>query len=95
MGCCISHSYFEKGTVHEVTLDADGVAQRVPKGQGTHFIHISPNNETHLEEKSDQPSLPAPTHNNDTNKWPSLTTPPSYNSKVAPSSEIKEEKPTA
>jgi hypothetical protein len=37
--------------VYEVTLDADGVAQRVPKGQGTHFIHISPNNETHLEEK--------------------------------------------
>lgn len=38
-------------TVYEVTLDADGVAQRVPKGQGTHFIHISSNNETHLEEK--------------------------------------------
>ncbi|CAO3650099.1 unnamed protein product [Mucor hiemalis] len=52
MGCCMSHySFFEKETVHEVTLDANGVAQRVPKGQGTHFIHISPNNETHLEEK--------------------------------------------
>ncbi|KAI9254385.1 hypothetical protein EDC94DRAFT_618671 [Helicostylum pulchrum] len=96
MGCCISHAYFEKETVHEVTLDANGVAQRVPKGQGTHFIHISPNNETHLEEKSDQPSCPAPTHNSATNnKWPSLTTPPSYNSKVAPSSEIKDEEKKA
>ncbi|KAI8990321.1 hypothetical protein BDB01DRAFT_718247 [Pilobolus umbonatus] len=51
MGCCISHPYFQKETVYEVTLDADGVAQRVPKGQGTHFIHVSNNNETHLEEK--------------------------------------------
>ncbi|KAI8059075.1 uncharacterized protein B0P05DRAFT_478335 [Gilbertella persicaria] len=49
MGCCMSH--FEKETVYEVTLDAHGVAQRVPKGQGTHFIHVSANNETHLEEK--------------------------------------------
>ncbi|KAK4520580.1 uncharacterized protein ATC70_006457 [Mucor velutinosus] len=91
MGCCISHPFFEKETVYEVTLDADGVAQRVPKGQGTHFIHISSKNgETHLEEKTEQPSRPAVTHDGSNNKWPSLTTPPSYNSKVAPVNDVQE-----
>ncbi|KAG2190925.1 hypothetical protein INT46_008967 [Mucor plumbeus] len=89
MGCCISHPFFEKETVYEVTLDADGVAQRVPKGQGTHFIHISSNNETHLEEKTEQTSRSAVTHDADNSKWPSLSTPPTYNSKVAP---VKDEK---
>ncbi|KAI8883246.1 hypothetical protein K501DRAFT_184893 [Backusella circina FSU 941] len=49
MGCCLSH--IEKETVYEVTLDADGVAHRVPKGEGTHYIHVSKNSETHMEEK--------------------------------------------
>ncbi|KAI8647920.1 hypothetical protein BD408DRAFT_407989 [Parasitella parasitica] len=80
MGCCISHPCFQKETVYEVTLDADGVAQRVPKGQGTHFIHISSNNETHLEEKTEQSSQDV----NKNSKWPSLSTPPNYNKKVAP-----------
>lgn len=90
MGCCMSHySFFEKETVHEVVLDANGVAQRVPKGQGTHFIHISPNNETHLEEKSEHPPASPPSNKD----WPSLTTPSSYNKKVHPvaSEELKKE----
>ncbi|EIE86139.1 hypothetical protein RO3G_10850 [Rhizopus delemar RA 99-880] len=52
MGCCMSNdSFFEKETVYEVVLDANGVAQRVPKGQGTHFIHVSQDEETILKEK--------------------------------------------
>ncbi|KAI7903945.1 uncharacterized protein BX663DRAFT_551010 [Cokeromyces recurvatus] len=76
MGCCISHPFFEKETVYEVTLDSDGVAHRVPKGQGTHFIHVSPSNETHLEEKTTQSSA--------TNKWPSLAISPIYTKRVHP-----------
>lgn len=43
--------YYVKPTVYEVTLDNDGVAHHVAEGQGTHFIHVSENNETILEEK--------------------------------------------
>ncbi|KAI9314720.1 hypothetical protein BX666DRAFT_1962677 [Dichotomocladium elegans] len=49
MGCCISQE--DKSTVYEVTIDANGVARRVPNGKGTHFIHVSDDCETHLEEK--------------------------------------------
>ncbi|CDH61410.1 predicted protein [Lichtheimia corymbifera JMRC:FSU:9682] len=49
MGCCFSQQ--DKSTVYEVTLDANGVAHRVPNGQGTHFIHVSEDSETHMEEK--------------------------------------------
>ncbi|KAI7880313.1 hypothetical protein K492DRAFT_207614 [Lichtheimia hyalospora FSU 10163] len=49
MGCCFSQQ--DKSTVYEVTLDANGVAHRVPNGQGTHFIHVSKESETHMEEK--------------------------------------------
>ncbi|CEI92433.1 hypothetical protein RMCBS344292_06691 [Rhizopus microsporus] len=81
MGCCMSHcSFSEKETVYEVTLDANGVAQRVPKGQGTHFIHISPHKETLLKEKSDI-TAPSPTYHHD--KWPSMTA-PIYNQRVHP-----------
>lgn len=41
----------DQSTVYEVTLDANGVAHRVPNGQGTHFIHVSEDSETHMEEK--------------------------------------------
>lgn len=41
----------DQSAVYEVTLDANGVAHRVPNGQGTHFIHVSEESETHLEEK--------------------------------------------
>lgn len=34
-----------------MTLDNDGVAHRVPEGQGTHYIHVSDSNETVLEVK--------------------------------------------
>lgn len=34
-----------------MTLDNNGVAHRVPEGQGTHYIHVSDSNETVLEVK--------------------------------------------
>ncbi|KAI9483339.1 MAG: hypothetical protein EXX96DRAFT_557820 [Benjaminiella poitrasii] len=86
MGCCVSHPFFEKETVYEVTLDADGVAHRVPKGQGTHFIHVSPNNETHLEEKT--PEHPVVDTNNSNSKWPSLSIPQFYTKRVHPVASI-------
>ncbi|CAO3590778.1 unnamed protein product [Absidia cylindrospora] len=61
MGCCYS---VEKPVVYEVTLDSDGVAHHVAEGQGTHYIYVSENNETILEEKNnsnhDKPVLSAP-----------------------------------
>ncbi|KAI8147483.1 hypothetical protein BJV82DRAFT_595635 [Fennellomyces sp. T-0311] len=67
MGCCFSQT--DKTTVYEVTLDANGVARRVPAGTGTHFIHVSSDYETHLEEKHytlpsnvDTISKPDPAH---------------------------------
>ncbi|KAG0736602.1 hypothetical protein G6F57_005034 [Rhizopus arrhizus] len=75
MGCCMSNcSFFEKETIYEVVLDANGVAQRVSKGQGTHFIHVSPHKETVLKEKSEI-TYPSPTYQN---KSPSLIKPPMY-----------------
>ncbi|KAI8393545.1 uncharacterized protein BYT42DRAFT_551413 [Radiomyces spectabilis] len=75
MGCCYSNPLVDKTTVHEVVLDADGVAHRVPKGQGTHLIHVSADNETHMEEKPDgsgpQPDLTY--QKPPTTKWPSLS----------------------
>ncbi|ORZ01594.1 hypothetical protein BCR43DRAFT_414332, partial [Syncephalastrum racemosum] len=38
-------------TVYEVVLDQNGVARRVPQGQGTHLIHVTEDKETHLEQK--------------------------------------------
>ncbi|KAG0182116.1 DNA excision repair protein ERCC-8 [Apophysomyces sp. BC1034] len=40
----------EEVTIYEVTVDADGIARRVPKGQGTHLIYVT-DDETHMEEK--------------------------------------------
>lgn len=39
--------------------------------------------------QTEQPPRPAATHDADNNKWPPLSTPPTYNSKVAP---VKDEK---
>jgi hypothetical protein len=39
--------------------------------------------------QTEQPSRSAVTHDADNSKWPSLSTPPTYNSKVAP---VKDEK---
>ena len=39
--------------------------------------------------QTEQPPRPADTHDADNNKWPPLSTPPTYNSKVAP---VKDEK---
>ncbi|KAI7871920.1 hypothetical protein BDF14DRAFT_926068 [Spinellus fusiger] len=50
MGGCMSCST-EKSTVYEVQLNRHGVALRVSKGQGTHFIHMSAHGETRLIEK--------------------------------------------
>ncbi|KAI9257263.1 hypothetical protein BDA99DRAFT_515947 [Phascolomyces articulosus] len=60
MGCCFSQT--DKTTVYEVTLDANGVARRVPAGTGTHFIHVNEEYETHLEEK--RYNIPIPEDNN-------------------------------
>jgi len=40
--------------------------------------------------QTEQPSRPAATHDASNNKWPSLTTPPTYNSKVAPVNDVQE-----
>ncbi|GAA5798398.1 hypothetical protein EDC94DRAFT_593914 [Helicostylum pulchrum] len=48
MGCCISHD--KVGTI-EVVVDRDGVARRVPSGQGTHLIRTFPDKETKMERK--------------------------------------------
>lgn len=32
-------------------MDPNGVAKRVAKGKGTHYVYISQDNETHLEQK--------------------------------------------
>ncbi|KAI9491360.1 hypothetical protein BDB00DRAFT_767131 [Zychaea mexicana] len=50
MGCCMSA---EKSKVYEVVLDHNGVARRVPSGQGTHLIYESQFKETRMEQKSD------------------------------------------
>ncbi|KAI9323540.1 hypothetical protein BX666DRAFT_1839974, partial [Dichotomocladium elegans] len=50
MGCCISS---DQSRVYEVVLDRNGVARRVPEGQGTHLIHVSNQKETRMEQKSD------------------------------------------
>ncbi|KAI8330444.1 hypothetical protein BC941DRAFT_329356, partial [Chlamydoabsidia padenii] len=49
MGCCVST---EEGTIHEVVFDQQGIARRVPKGQGTHLIHVYQDQETDIEKKS-------------------------------------------
>ncbi|KAI8328969.1 hypothetical protein BC941DRAFT_385097 [Chlamydoabsidia padenii] len=49
MGCCIST---EEATIHEVVFDEHGIAQRVPKGQGTHLIHVYQDQETNIEKKT-------------------------------------------
>ncbi|ORX61419.1 hypothetical protein DM01DRAFT_1122246 [Hesseltinella vesiculosa] len=71
MGCCQSS---EKPTVYEVTIDDQGIARHVPEGQGTHFIRVSDNNETILEEK---PSITE----NLTSPNPTFQTPMSLHSK--------------
>ncbi|OBZ90182.1 hypothetical protein A0J61_01773 [Choanephora cucurbitarum] len=68
-------SHFEKETVYEVVLDAHGVAQRVPKGQGTHIIHVSANKETRLEEKTEF----------NADKWKQTT--PTYSKRIHPTTE--------
>ncbi|KAG1464478.1 hypothetical protein G6F56_005077 [Rhizopus delemar] len=85
MGCCMSNetTFFEKEAMYEVILDSNGVAQRVPKGQGTHIIHVSPHQETQLKEKS-QIACPAPTYQN---KWTHLAKPPFYQPRIHPSAE--------
>ncbi|KAI8137102.1 hypothetical protein BJV82DRAFT_675163 [Fennellomyces sp. T-0311] len=50
MGCCMSS---EQSKVYEVVLDQNGVARRVPEGQGTHLIYESQFKETRMEQKSD------------------------------------------
>ncbi|KAI9492455.1 hypothetical protein BDB00DRAFT_873367 [Zychaea mexicana] len=67
MGCCFSQT--DKTTVYEVTLDANGVARRVPVGTGTHFIHITSDYETHLEEKQYTVQPPTP-NDTDINRPP-------------------------
>ncbi|KAI8090326.1 hypothetical protein BDF21DRAFT_411026 [Thamnidium elegans] len=49
MGCCISH---DKVSTIEVVLDSNGVARRVPSGQGTHLIRTFPDKETKMERKT-------------------------------------------
>ncbi|KAI9361567.1 hypothetical protein BD770DRAFT_340938 [Pilaira anomala] len=46
MGCC----YSQVSSV-EVVLDSNGVARRVPAGQGTHLIRTYPDKETKMERK--------------------------------------------
>ncbi|SAM02358.1 hypothetical protein [Absidia glauca] len=53
MGCCIST---EEASIHEVVFDENGIARRVPKGQGTHLIHVYQDQETNIEKKT-RPSL--------------------------------------
>ncbi|KAG1452353.1 hypothetical protein G6F56_007843 [Rhizopus delemar] len=75
MGCCMSNCFFfEKEAVYEVVLDSNGVAQRVPKGQGTHLICVSPHKETVMKEKSEI-APPLPTYQN---KYPVVTKPSMY-----------------
>ncbi|KAI9245742.1 hypothetical protein BY458DRAFT_447164 [Sporodiniella umbellata] len=74
MGCCMSNC-IEKDTVYEVVLDTHGVAQRVPKGKGTHFIHISQHRETVLKEKSEVLCYPPPVYQT---RFPSLIKPAMY-----------------
>ncbi|KAF7732381.1 DNA excision repair protein ERCC-8 [Apophysomyces ossiformis] len=81
-------------TVYEVTVDADGIARRVPKGQGTHLIYVT-DDETHMEEKANLEtylSKPEPTYQASvTPRWPlpSLTPPPRPSSKrVYPSRHV-------
>ncbi|KAI9246521.1 hypothetical protein BY458DRAFT_527827 [Sporodiniella umbellata] len=83
MGCCMSNeaAFFEKETVYEVVLDANGVAQRVPKGQGTHFIHESPDQETQLKEKTSI-AYPSATYQK---KLSSLLKPNAYQLRIHPS----------
>ncbi|KAG2220518.1 hypothetical protein INT45_000929 [Circinella minor] len=50
MGCCMSA---EEAKIYEVVLDHNGVARRVPTGQGTHLIYESQFKETRMEQKSD------------------------------------------
>ncbi|CAO3642739.1 unnamed protein product [Cunninghamella blakesleeana] len=49
MGCCMST---EEPTIHEVVFDEKGIAHQVPKGQGTHLIHVYPDQETNIEKKT-------------------------------------------
>ncbi|CAO3644960.1 unnamed protein product [Cunninghamella echinulata] len=56
MGCCIST---EETTIHEVVFDEKGVAHRVPKGQGTHLIHVYSDQETNIEKKTQPFMVPA------------------------------------
>ncbi|KAI8877771.1 hypothetical protein K501DRAFT_259814 [Backusella circina FSU 941] len=88
MGCCMSHSFFEKDAVYEVVLDPNGVAKRVSKGSGTHYVYISQDNETHLEEKSEMISSPAAVYQT-RNKWSSLKLPSPYEKRVHPTIEEK------
>ncbi|KAI8329302.1 hypothetical protein BC941DRAFT_476384 [Chlamydoabsidia padenii] len=81
MGCCYSS---EKPTVYEVTLDNDGVAHRVPDGQGTHYIHVSESNETVLEVKPKQIGS-----SNSTFQRP-LTAHPHSNHRIHPSNNLNE-----
>ncbi|KAL1931424.1 hypothetical protein VTP01DRAFT_9566 [Rhizomucor pusillus] len=52
-------SSVDKPRVFEVVLDHNGVARRVPEGQGTHLIHVSQDKETRMEQKFDEPILPS------------------------------------
>ena len=45
--------YNTQSKVYEVVLDHNGVARRVPTGQGTHLIYESQFKETRMEQKSD------------------------------------------
>lgn len=38
--------------MHEVVFDQQGIARRVPKGQGTHLIHVYQDQETDIEKKA-------------------------------------------
>ncbi|KAI8084768.1 uncharacterized protein BX664DRAFT_283535 [Halteromyces radiatus] len=60
MGCCIS----TEATIHEVVFDEKGVAKRVPKGQGTHLIHVYQDQETNIEKKVRPPGIVLPSEYN-------------------------------
>ncbi|CAO3584593.1 unnamed protein product [Absidia cylindrospora] len=61
MGCCVST---EEVTIHEVVFDEQGIARRVPKGQGTHLIHVYQDQETDIEKKTRPPGMMLPSKYN-------------------------------
>ncbi|CAO3586596.1 unnamed protein product [Absidia cylindrospora] len=74
MGCCVST---EDATVHEVVFDERGVARRVPKGQGTHLIHVHQDQETDVEKKTRSlpPNMMLPSEYNNQRKHQSSPLP--------------------